>query len=222
MVNYIAPRNEAKGLRMVPLQLGTRMIATWRFARHETRPVLIHQSQVKGMRDNRPDRWINPWALREAFWQVKGEVEMLRFLNRTSIRWGNQDDFFLADVFKFQQFTKQAVVEPFKKWQRIPGGSYLFADATDSLKGILCQPSNKGLRFQAHYSDFKQAVLAAVVIDELQRNRYRVCAKRGCGKLFKIDSRGEKRHCTEAHRQAEAMRRVRLRKSRTGKGHKPI
>ena len=203
---------------MVPLQPGTWMIGNWRFKQDRTRPELIRQSQVQ---TNAPAQSIDPFELRKEFWSVKSEREMLDLLNRTGIKWGTEGAFFVADVFKFREFAQQAVVKPITRWQRIgketapkgriAGGSVWYVDAITSLSGILCQPSKGGVCFHATYSDFKQVILAATLIDKLEQNHYAFCRKPNCRMPFKIDIRNKKQYCSEAHRQAEAMRRVRLR-----------
>lgn len=245
MVNHLSDHHaERDQIRMIPLQLGTWMIANWRFKQDQTRPELIRQSQTQ---TDAPKRSIDPFAVREEFWRVKNEGEMLDLLNRTGIRWendgapsladgidgalsltdGSEGAFFLADVFTFREFTKQAVVKPTTEWQRIgkdtvpkgkiAGGSVWYVDAIESLKGMLCQPSEDGICFQATYADFKQAILAAVLTDKLEHNRYKICRKPGCGMPFKIDVRKTKKFCTEAHQQAEMMRKFRRKKLRKAK-----
>lgn len=221
MVKHNATHNVRRsGIKMVPLRPHTWMIANWRFAQGQT-PELIRQSQIP---TNTPKRTIDPFALREEFWDVKSEGGMLDLLNRTGIPWGSEEVLFLDDVFKFREFTKQALRKRISKWQgvgakttpekKIPAGAVWYADAITSLSGMLGEPWKGGVCFQARYSDFKQVILAAVLIDRLEQNRYGVCRRPGCGKLFKIDIRKKRRYCSEAHRQAEVMRRFRRRKAK--------
>lgn len=214
-------------LRMVPLQLSTKMIAGWRSEPDAERPKLIRQRQLK-VSPASIRRSVDPFELREDFWRVKDEKGALDFLNRWGIRWGSEQAFFLVDVLKFQGFTKQAAVKPFSKWQKIGKepppdsgivrwGSVWTVDAIESLSGIICEQCKGGLCLRLSPSDAKHAILAAVVLDKLGKNQFRLCKKPGCGLPFKLDIREKKQYCSEAHRQAEAMRRVRRRQSRKGK-----
>lgn len=230
MVKRLTSRNHNashNATAMVPLQLVSPMIAACRFEHHEYEEDLLIR-QVRAKAEPR-DKQIDPFTLRERFWKVQDDRAMLQFLNDTGIPWGTEESFFMDDVFKFQEFTRQAVTKPVSSWQNLPlgevpkdkvrAGGVWYADAIASLSPILCEESGDGFVLCVHYANLKQAILATVVIDKITRSTYRRCKMRGCGIPFKVGLRQGKQFCSEAHRQALAQKRYRRRK-KSAKGGK--
>lgn len=213
----------------VPLRLADWMAANWSFEVDAAQPGLIRQTQRQDVKAAELFRRIDPFTVREAFWKVKDDASMIGFLNDTGVPWDSTlKAFFLSDVFRFQEFARKATVRSFSNWPALAqgskphvSGSTWAADAMESFSShIIKQNGNtKDLYLQVAFPSLKQAILGTLVADRLAKNRFRLCRKPGCGMPFKIDIRERKQYCSEAHRQAEAMRRLR-RKKKSSQGGK--
>lgn len=220
-------RNAPHNAITVPLQLVSPMIAACRFEFDEHKERLrIRQVRAFASKEqplHKPiDKQINPFTLRQRFWQAQGGRAMLQFLNDTGIPWSNEARFYLQDVLQFREFTRIAITKPVSSWQNLPAGEVpkghvrvggiWYADATASLSPILCEESGDGFALRLRYANLKQAILASIVIDKIQKTTYRRCKMPGCGMPFEVGVRKKKQYCSEAHRQSEAMRRSRKRR----------
>jgi hypothetical protein len=182
---------------------------------------------------------VDPWELRKEFLDVTQDLNaVVDFLNRNGMDWyPGASSWTEADFHGWQQFIRMALLRSPKRWVKLgresgPAGGRMFQKLTGSLH-VTCVPPEerpKGLarEHQEHWlrlereskkrvllrfvpSSPLQAILGTVLADVIMATRFRVCARTGCGRIFKTQWRREK-YCTPRCAHTQSMRDSRRRR----------
>ena len=227
--------HSAKNLAL-PVTFGNMMLSRFKFERDTNNPDLIWArfrwvAPLSLEESKAMQVWVDPFQARSRFLQAQNRDEILAFLNFLGVGWSHETEpvetpvkarkgfkritirhaqpIFVRDVEVFQEFTRQALTKLPSKWLRLPGGSYLNVEAIGCLETRLERIGGMlVLRFIP--TTLSQAILGAVLADQLAGNKYRLCELPECRMPFRAGQRQPpKRFCSSRHRAIAAMRRYR-------------
>jgi ribosomal protein L37AE/L43A len=166
------------------------------------------QSQVGRSYQN-----VDPWQLREGFLAVApGDQAVLEYLNRVGY-WEEIFPFPATpnDFLAFQQYTRKALlVKSREALSRVQAGLF----GTAWVEGIFDPVAVIDWRAEMPVARIfprtpVEAILTSVVVDRMRGERYGVCARPDCRRIFKFESRHERKYCCTYCAHLEDVRRDR-------------
>ncbi len=146
----------------------------------------------------------DPWAMRDEFLRLRKSLpQLVSFLNR-----------FGAFSSSAQPFIEDkwlpTLIFPNEVWQdRSSLADHMKSDLAETFVGFDLKRSREFPHFVNSDSTILDALYTTVTVDFIRGMKFRVCARADCAIPFRIESRHERKYCSQYCAHLESVRRVR-------------